>query len=280
MTSIQEFSKKLTPEMETLVRSEDNSIEGIKDKYSAMLGIVSRLKDFASGYEFKNKKEEIFYFKIIKPAFLSTLIYYQKLFHIKTHLPTGLPDDIMSFYLSELNKIKVYTERNLDFLAYYRSGSELLDEIYFVSKEPDPWLSLNTDCEPGTFATTYDHKLSRLLAYERISAFLIQEIRELHPDSAEPHVSNEGSNITWTGSKASLIELLYALQTSGVCNNGVIEVKQLANHFERLFNVKLGNFYRTFQEIRIRKMSRTSFLDHLRDTLIQRMNESDENPRY
>ena len=80
--------------------------------------------------------------------------------------------------------------------------------------------------------------------------------------------------------KSALVELLYALQSAGSCNNGDIDLKQLANHFEHLFNIDLGNYYRIFQEMRIRKMNRTTFLDQLKARLIQRMDETDETPKF
>lgn len=48
---------------------------------------------------------------------------------------------------------------------------------------------------------------------------------------------------------------------------------------EESFNVKVGNFYRVFQGQRIRKKSRTTFLDTLKENLIKRMDETDLNPK-
>jgi hypothetical protein len=73
---------------------------------------------------------------------------------------------------------------------------------------------------------------------------------------------------------------LYALQSAGSFNNGTVDLKELANHFQSYFNVDLGNYYRTFQDMRIRKINRTTFLDLLKGRLIQRMDETDENPKY
>ena len=76
--------------------------------------------------------------------------------------------------------------------------------------------------------------------------------------------------------KVSLIELIYSLQTAGVINNGTADIKLLTNFFERTFQVDLGNVYNVFQEMRIRKKNRSSFLDQLKERLIQRMDEADE----
>ncbi len=98
-------------------------------------------------------------------------------------------------------------------------------------------------------------------------------------DKTIGHTSENNQKVSWTGSKASRIELLYALQSSGSCNDGTIDIKRLATHLETLFSIDLGNYYRVFQEIRIRKISRTTFLDQLKDRLIKRMDDSDENPK-
>ena len=178
--SIEEFSKQIYEEMETLTEVEsDNSMEAARRLYFIILKTIIKLRDFFIKYRFESKSEEINFFRNIKPKFLSKLIYYRKIFDIESNLPVGLSADINAYYLNVLDTIKNYIESNKDFFTYYRSHSSLLDEIYFVRKEPDLWLSLNSeDCEQDNFATIYDHKLSKLLAYEKISAFLIESINK------------------------------------------------------------------------------------------------------
>ena len=84
------------------------------------------------------------------------------------------------------------------------------------------------------------------------------------------------SNLFWTGSKTELIELIYALQSSGAINSGTANIKELASLFEQVFNIDLGNYYHTFIEIRARKCSKTKFLDALIEVLRKRLEESDE----
>ena len=272
--SLEEFSKNLYEEMEVMTKDKDNcTFENARDISLQMLKLVTKLRDFMACYRFESKDEEIGFFRNVKPGFFSTLIFYRKIFEIQSATPVGMLPDLITYYLNELNNIKDYINSNKEFLSYYRSNSNVLDEIYFVRKEPDLWLSLQAEYEQNSFTTIYDQKLAKLLAYEQVSSFIIEEINNQQAGKKE-------NDVTWTGSKAALIELLYAIQTSGSCNNGSIDVRQLASHFENLFNVKLGNFYRTFQEIRIRKMSRTTFLDQMKESLIKRMDNSDENPRF
>lgn len=79
------------------------------------------------------------------------------------------------------------------------------------------------------------------------------------------------SKLYWTESKTALIELVYALHAQGAVDNGKADIKDIAAVFEHLFGVELGDYYRTFLEIRVRKTGRTKFIDSLRNSLIKRM---------
>lgn len=80
----------------------------------------------------------------------------------------------------------------------------------------------------------------------------------------------------WTGSKVALVELLYALHTEGVFNNGTSDLKDIAEYFENIFNIDLGQYHRAFLEIRMRKSDQTKFLNSLKETLIKRMEKTDD----
>lgn len=249
-----------------------------------ILNSISKLKAFVLDSEFKNREEEINFFKHLKPKFYSKLIYHQKVISIQSHLPFAPLKGIKNYYLDELRKINDYISSNQEFVTYYRSQATSFDEIYFVRKEPGSWLLMSSedfDLDLN-FSTIYDHKISKIMAFELISEFIKSMLAKLdidHDLSADEK-SQIAANVNWTGSKVALIELLYALQSAGYCNNGNIDLKHLASHLENLFNIDLGNYYRVFQEMRIRKISRTTFLDHLKERLVQRMDESDENPRF
>lgn len=82
--------------------------------------------------------------------------------------------------------------------------------------------------------------------------------------------------MTWTGSKVALVELMYALQTEGVFNNGAADLKDIAEYFEHIFEIDLGQYRRVFLEIRARKSDKTKFINTLNDQLLKRMENSDE----
>ena len=285
---VPEFTISLYEEMEMKLAEvssrESDLVQRSRLSSEIILGYVYKLKSIVSDKKFKNIHEEIMFFKKLKPKFLSKLIYHQKVFSIQSNLPLATLTDIRNYYLGELNKINEYFKKNNEFVTYYRSQASSYDEMYFLRKEPDSWMLLNfEDYETDLhFTTIYDHKISKIIAFEFLSEFITSSLAKLEiqrdlsscQNAAAPHAIN------WTGSKVSLVELLYALQSAGSCNNGNIDLKQLAKHFESIFNIDLGNYYRVFQEMRIRKINRTTFLDQLKERLVQRMDEADENPKF
>jgi len=79
-----------------------------------------------------------------------------------------------------------------------------------------------------------------------------------------------------TDTKSGLIELLYALYATGVINHGKATVKDIAILLEQALNVNLSNYYRAIQNMRIRKINRTKFLDLLKSNLEKYMDGVDE----
>ena len=284
--SLHEFTSTLYDEMgkrlSEINSSEINVLQRFQVSSSVILQLLSRLKGFIISYKFTDKADEINFFKNIKPKFLSKLIYFRKAFEMQSRLPFSSAEDEKNFYRKELKKISEYQKDNKEFISYYRANSTLFDDLYFIRKEPDSWLLLNFDCFETdlNFTTLYDLKISKILAFESLSEFIKDSINKIEARNEFRRNKNPDIlKLKWTASKVSLIELLYALQSSGSFNNGSIDLKNLAIDLENLFNIDLGNYYRAFQEIRLRKQSRTTFLDQLKDQLTKRMDDSDENPK-
>lgn len=66
------------------------------------------------------------------------------------------------------------------------------------------------------------------------------------------------------------------MHTEGVFNNGTSDLKDIAEYFENIFNIDLGQYHRAFLEIRMRKSDQTKFLNSLKETLIKRMEKTDD----
>jgi hypothetical protein len=257
----------------------DNLINRCEKAIEISINSKENLRALIHKTNFKSQEEEIYFFKEVKPQFLSKFIYYNAIYKIETKKPYGGFRVVKKYYNNELIKLKRYFDNNLDFYRYYRTGSTYLDYKYFVRGKFDIKLALDsyyieTD---HSFSTSHDYKVSKIIANDLIELYI--EDKLLTIDNKEPKEKsqlNHNLKQNWTGSKVALIELLYALHTEGVFNNGASDLKDIVEYFENIFNIDLGQYRRVFLEIRARKSDRTKFINSLNHVLLKRMDDTDE----
>ena len=276
------LSQKLLSELQQRldkIHSETNEpMEYAEQGIKASISILEKLKTKFVSYEFQNKTDEVDFFRNCKPQLASKLIYYNEIYTIVSNQPIGSKKTIRNYYKSELNKLELFFNENLEFYRYYRTGNQALDNKYFLRGKYDVKLTLDSFYFQADqrFSTSHDYKVAKILANDAIKVFLESEILKLDTKSKSTLAGNEPKNQIWTGSKVALIELIYALHAEGVLNNGHTELKEVVHFFETAFGVDLGQFNRVFLEIRARKSERTKFLNTLKEKLIWRMDDADE----
>ncbi|GAA3573360.1 RteC domain-containing protein [Snuella lapsa] len=241
---------------------------------------IKRLQLEITRKQFSSLNDEIYFFKHIKPQIFSKLIYYVKLFNIESKRPRNSANNQIKYFNAQIEKLQAYFSDNLEFYNYYRRGATSLDDKYFVRGNSDlrlPPESLHFLID-DQFSTCQDSTVATIMAYDMLIVYLQQEIDKIktNMDNLNHNSIERPSRLFWTGSKTDLIELIYALHSSNVINSGTVDIKQLASHFEYMYNIDLGNYYHTFIEIRSRKNSKTKFLDKLIELLNQRMETLDE----
>ena len=87
--------------------------------------------------------------------------------------------------------------------------------------------------------------------------------------------SSIAGKYSWTDSKTSLVELIYAIHHSASINKGSSDIKELAHLFQEVFNIDLGDYYRTYLEIKNRTEP-SKYLDTLRKNLNDKISEDYE----
>ncbi len=135
------------------------------------------------------------------------------------------------------------------------------------------WLDTYYFQSDQTFSTSHDYKVAKIMANDLIQVYIEDQP---YKNTEQGDILTDLPKLNWTGSKASLIELIYALHYQAVFDNGNGDIRSMAKYFETALNVDLGNFYQTYLELRNRKVNRTKFLDALREGLIRKMDEQDE----
>ncbi|RKF36844.1 tetracycline regulation of excision, RteC [Sphingobacterium siyangense] len=249
----------------------DHSIQRLETIIDLILKCLNKVKDYVLKRGFKNFDEEVRFFKYQKPAIVSKLVYYNAIYKIETRKPYGLKR-IRKFYTKELKKLKRFFDNNLDFYKYYRSNNSFFDEKFFVRGEHDIRLWLDTFYFEADhqFSTSHDYKVAKIIANDLIQVYLEGKLNYIN------HKKSLNASLNWTTSKTALTELIYALYSHGVFNNGNTDIKLIAKAFEGAFNIELGDFYHTFTELKARKINRTKFLDSLCEALNKKMEEQDD----
>lgn len=276
----QELISEFEMSLETLEARTDDILYKAEHGISRTEKCIKLLRQKVVEIGFKNNEEEISFFKYIKPQIFSKLIYYVKLFNIESKRPRSSSKFQIKYLNGHIDKLQVYFNDNLEFYHYYRRGATTLDTQYFIRGKSD--LRLPTETFhffiDDQFSTSQDSTVAMIMAYDMLIVYLKQEIEKLESINNINHnpMKNSSSKLFWTGNKTELIELIYALHSSGTINSGTADIKELASMFEQVFNIELGNYYHTFIEIRSRKSSKTKFMDKLTDSLNRRIDDSDE----
>lgn len=249
----------------------DCSVQRIEAVIHLILECLSEVKEHVLKKGFKNTDEEIHFFKYQKPAIVAKLIYYNAIYKIETKKPYGVKP-IRKYLNKELKKLKRFFDNNIDFYKYYRSNNSFLDESFFVRGKHDIKLWLDTFYFEADhrFSTSHDYKVAKIIANDLIQVYLEDRLNNINVKRGSDN------SLKWTASKTALTELIYALYSHGVFNNGNTDIKLIAKTFEEAFNIELGDFYHTFMELKARKINRTKFLDSLCEALIKKMDEKDE----
>lgn len=239
---------------------------------------MQRMRGIVIDLKFESITDEIRFFKTIKPKFHSKLLYYRTIYNIELNRPTGGKLQLSEFLSSELYKLKLFFETHTAFYHYYRSNEQYLDDRYFVRhRDTNNSLSafqfLYIDADPN-FSTIYDYQVARILCNDILSLYLNQELLKIDGQGLSD-VSPFKPQLSWTESKVALAELIYALYASGVFNGGGADLKAVSASVCNMFQLKIGNIYKVFEEIRLRKKNRTSFMDTLKQNLIKRMERDD-----
>ncbi|WP_027375695.1 RteC domain-containing protein [Kaistella palustris] len=246
-----------------------NPIEAYEKALMEIDAAIRNLKVHASQTDFISTAEEVYFFKKVKPLFVSQFIYYSKILSIEAGKPNAGQYVVKEYYEFELQNLKTFVDEHYSFYEYYRRKATYLDAAYFVRRQFD--FKMNVDPHlynfDEAFTTSHDHLVSQIMANDRLEKYLLQSIYQLEGYFYEKF-SNK-SPITWTGSKSALIELVYALHVMHCFNGGSADFSECIKSVEKSFNIDLGNFYKTLHEIKNRKTGRTKFLQALTDHLAQ-----------
>ena len=234
---------------------------------------MASLKEELNKYIFENDPEEILFFKTVFPSILSLHIYYTEKSGLEINQLIGTRKSIKDYSDQLIKRIDEFSEQNSVFYEYCALRKTVFDSHYFLRSSPmnqEAVVLFGVVMDPK-FCTAYSIKLAMMSAYRRLDV-------ELSRAAANDNTSLQvfQSKLKWTGTISGLTELMYPLVK--YVNHGNVNVKDIVVGFQQLFNVDLGNYSRTIQEIKRRKSGDNNFLLQLANDFSQWI-EDHENER-
>lgn len=227
---------------------------------------------------FPDRQSEIRFFKQIKPAVYSKLLFYRFLFDLESKREKADVSVNKRYLKNCLYKINEYMNEHHVKVQYYRCGFKHLDEQYFLRDVSEIPLELKNSRQlmDEDFFTWHDHTFSMIIANDMLSDYIREEIGKLQ----NPGVNNSLNPVKthhWSGKKIDLAELAYALHYARLVDGGKTSIRELADMLGGLFGIELGkDIYRLHTEIQQRKIDRTKFLEFLISVLRQRLDDDDK----
>lgn len=260
-------------ELERIAVNQANELTGISESIELVRKYLHIIREMVFAGRFLNEEDEIRFFKDIKPLFSARLIYNIELRDIilRRHPDTEAQQ---TFLADEYHRIAASLNHCSDFYRYFKAGDDYLDQFYFVrSSSAKPGLPADyAEVDPG-FSTGYDQLIARFRAGEMLLTHIAAQLEALKTIAAEPR--SNVSDLKWTESQAALMELVVALDAHAVFNNAPVGIGKIASLLTGCFNIRIANVYRTYEEIRMRKRTRTPFLDSLKQSFERKMNYDD-----
>jgi hypothetical protein len=274
--NFEKLSQSYLDKLNRIERSNSSALTRIHSSIKLTEHTLNQLRKHIELNGFKSMKDEIYFFRNIKPILSAKLIYLKELGHVEYTFPKNGLDEQNKFINRHLSRFQYFFNSHIAFGQYIEMECTHLDQHYFTrkSKELKPLVGTIISLEDPNFSTPKGMLLAQFKAYGELVTYLRQKQKQLtYPPTK---IFSQKHGLKWAGNKIDLIELIYALHASGSIK-GATGIKQVAEACEELFDVDLGNYYRKFIELRNRKLvERTHFLDTLKSSLIRRMEEADD----
>lgn len=256
--------------------SSGNAFEKIEMGITYCQQCLRELRINIGAEEFLTVQAECHFFKHTKPKALGFLIFFLNLAEFEMGRPKSTVKKAKNYILNSIAQYQNYFMEHKEFYLYLKRDRTDRDMEYFlrahgkIKFHPDA-LSY---CMDDKFSTSHDFIAAKIFAHNRLIEHLNNELIILNQTS-KSNESQRTSNMLWTGTKTDLIELMYAIHETGSINNGQADIKDLADFFQQILNIDLGEYYRAYIEIRSRKINQTKFLDLMKKNLQKKMAEAD-----
>ena len=160
-------------------------MEVVEACFKSSLDYWGRISKLVRSKGFASEKDEIRFFKEVKPAFAAFIEYYTYRYHALLFAPVNNPTELGRFWRWEEKRMQRFYETNREFCSYMREGATHRDAEYFLRASIPP----DTEHVPGDLIHDGDSGLlspkdplaTIMKAYELYGQYIETIVASLNP---------------------------------------------------------------------------------------------------
>ncbi len=241
--------------------------------------LLTVFKRYILANDFESVDDEIDFFKKIKQVPLVKLIYFSEIHSFEIQFPKADRAAQLKFVKKKISKLNRFFLYNLDFGQYVKSGSTHFDKAYYTRDHLETYHITTSKFyfQDPDFCTPRDMLLGKFKAYTSLINYMDQKKHSIKNKLNGFSVNIKPSEkIPWPFTNTDWVELLYSLCAAGMDKQKGLSIIKLSKILQEVFDFTPREIYKTFQDIKNRKNSRTLFLDQLTASLLSEMHKSEE----
>jgi len=277
--NLQILSKKLLKDLDEIKIQNENILDKAYHSIEICRNLLSTLKKEILKKGFKTIKDEIKFFKETKQIPLTELIYFSEIHSFETQFPKADKDYQLKFIKKKINKLNRFFLYNIDFGRYVDSDATHFDKEYYTRDYLDTFYITTSKFyfQDPEFCTPRDMLLGKYKAYNSLVFYLDKKKFNIRNSlNGSKSLIKPIQKMHWPFSNTDYVELLYALCAKGLGKQDDQSIMNVSKKLQQVFDFVPKDIYKTFQDIKNRKNSRTLFIDHLSTSLLIEMEKSEE----
>ncbi len=275
----EEKNKKLIKQLEDIEHNAQGIIERSNKSIVICRNLLCEFRKVIIANEFESIQDEIDFFKRIKLVPFSQLIYYSEVRSFEIQFPKVDSEAQLKFIKKKINKLNRFFLYNLDFGQYVNSGATHFDKAYYTRDHQETYRITTSKFyfQDPEFCTPRDMLLGKYNAFNALVSYMDKKQHDIKNKlNGISSITKRTKKIDWPFTNTDWVELLYALCAAGMAKQNSLSIIKISKILQEVFDFSPKDIYKTFQDIKNRKNSRTLFLDQLATSLLIEMDKSEE----
>lgn len=273
------LSKELLVDLDEIRLENLSILERAHRSIELCRNLLSKFKRQILVSDFQTVEEEITFFKHTKQVALVELIYFSEIHSFEIQFPKADKNAQLKTIKKKISKLNRFFLYNLDFGQYVNSGSTHFDREYYTRDYLDNYHITTSKFyfQDPDFCTPRDMLLGKFKAFGALADYMANRQSNIKNGlNRQSIIVPSTEKMQWPFTNTDWVELIYGLSAAGMAKQNKLSIVKISEMLQRVFDFTPKDIYKTFQDIKNRKNSRTLFLDQITAALLAEMNKSEE----